>query len=367
MRTRKGKGIDSTVDDVTGVKQAKPIKNSISDQINAGFSGESDRQIEEKEYYSHLASEALSEITPSKLQEITDGDMEKLLNVSLEKFYEDLKHASGNQDLKREYFEEQARELREALVSSEQAEEYLSKLGIENTVENIIAADAMIDEGYKPYKEGYGRRKVLAQERQKEFEETLGAIEDSVGEKQELNARCEQAEKFLEEILTKSYEQADISFEDLGKLRKLGQGIHLEGMLRQSRSYDIPILAGDGITSLNLTIIHGADESGKIQISMEDEKFGNISIDLKVSGGNIKGLVLCDQRQGFETLQAQGSTLEKDLTTAGYSVKNISYGMDFKSRNELLSGGTNQQEADTSQLYQISKILVRSVTAAIRE
>lgn len=367
VRTRKGKGIDSTVDDVTGVKQAKPIKNSISDQINAGFSGESDRQIEEKEYYSHLASEALSEITPSKLQEITDGDMEKLLNVSLEKFYEDLKHASGNQDLKREYFEEQARELREALVSSEQAEEYLSKLGIENTVENIIAADAMIDEGYKPYKEGYGRRKVLAQERQKEFEETLGAIEDSVGEEQELNARCEQAEKFLEEILTKSYEQADISFEDLGKLRKLGQGIHLEGMLRQSRSYDIPILAGDGITSLNLTIIHGADESGKIQISMEDEKFGNISIDLKVSGGNIKGLVLCDQRQGFETLQAQGSTLEKDLTTAGYSVKNISYGMDFKSRNELLSGGTNQQEADTSQLYQISKILVRSVTAAIRE
>lgn len=367
VRTRKGKGVDSTVDDVTGVKQAKPVGNSISDQINAGFAGETGRQAEEKAYYSHLASDALSEITPSKLQEVTDGDMERLLNVSLERFCEDLKQASGNQDIKREYFEEQAEELCEALTSGGQAEEYLSKLGIKNTVENIIAAGAILEEGYKPCKEAYGRRKVLPQERQEELEEAFAEIEEAVGEEEELNARCEEAEKFMEEILTKSYEQADISFEDLSKLRKLGQGIHLEGMLRQSRSYDIPIVAGDGITSLNLTIIHGSEESGKIQISMEDERFGNIAVDVKVSGQKIKGLVLCNQRQGFEALQEQGSALEQDLANAGYSVKNISYGMDFKSRNELLNAGTHRQEADTSQLYQISKILVRSVTAVIRK
>ena len=88
---------------------------------------------------------------------------------------------------------------------------------------------------------------------------------------------------------------------------------------------------------------------------------------MKVSGQKIKGLVLCNQRQGFEALQEQGSALEQDLANAGYSVKNISYGMDFKSRNELLNAGTHRQEADTSQLYQISKILVRSVTAVIRK
>jgi hypothetical protein len=367
VRTRKGKGIDSKVDDVTGVKQAKTMQNSITDQIHAGFTGETGKQVQEKSYYSHLASEALSELTPSKLQEITDGDMEKLLNVSLEKFYEDLKQASGNPDVKREYFDEQAKQLREALTSSEEVEEYLSKLGIKTTVENIMAAGVMLKEGYRPYKDGYERQNILSEERQKELQETFEEVSDSIGDEEALNARLGEAEKFMEEILTKSYEQADISFEDLSKLRKLGRGIHLEGMLRQSRSYDIPILAGDKITSLNLTIIHGADESGKIQISMEDEKFGNISVDLKVSDRNIKGLVLCDQRQGYEALQERGAALEHDLENAGYFVKNISYGMDFRSRNELLNGTAGHQGADTSQLYQISKILVRSVAAVISE
>lgn len=380
VRTQKGKGVNSAVDDVSGVREAKPMRNSITDQINTGFAKGAVRlsdndirsekvsvQSQQKEYYQHLASEAFSELTPSKLQEMTDGDMEKLLNVSLERFYEGLKQTTGNLDLKKGYFEEQAKELREAFVSCEEAETYLSKLQIENTVANIMAASAMLEENYMPYKEGYSRRGVLSKERQKELEEALDAVEDSVGEEEALNTQCEKAEKIMNEILTKSYEQADISFEDLSKLRKLGQGIRLEGMLRQSKSYDIPIRTGDSITSLNLTIIHGSEESGKIQISMEDERFGNISVDMKVSGGQIKGLVLCDQRQGFEALKMQGMTLEAELTNAGYSVKNISYGMDFKSRNELLNENVKNQETDTSQLYQISKILVRSITAVIRE
>ena len=77
--------------------------------------------------------------------------------------------------------------------------------------------------------------------------------------------------------------------------------------------------------------------------------------------------MLCDQRQGFEALQEQKELLENSLEDAGYQVKNISYGMDFKSRNELLSETERSGMADTEQLYQIAKIIVRSVTAVIQE
>ncbi len=385
VRTKKGRGIDAAVDDVTGVKEASYARNSITDQISAGFAGrtvgraeqdtgakdggadEAGQEAQQREYYRHIAAEAFSGLTPSKLQQMTDGDMQRLLNVSLEKFYEELKQASGGRDIQREYFEEQARELREALANSGAAEEYLTRLQVEGTAGNIIAAEAMLEEGYMPYREAYRRRNVLSEERQEELDETIDLVEEAIGDEAELDAQCERAEKIMHEILTKSYEQADISIEDLSKLRKLGHGLRLEGMLRQSRSYDIPIRTGDGITNLNLTIIHGAEESGRIQVSMEDEKFGNISAELKVADGKIKGLVLCDQRQGFETLQSRGNVLEESLADAGYSVKNISYGMDFKSRNELLNERVNEQEADTGKLYQISKILVRAVMAAIRE
>jgi len=355
-RTRKKAGIDSVMDDTKGMNEGSRVKNSITDQINDGFSG----------YYAHKAQEALSEVTPSALKEMTDGDMQQLLHTSLEKFCEDLKQTSGNPKLQKEYFEEMARELRETLGSSEETQEYLSKLHIPQTVENLLAATEVLQEHYIPYKECFERRKVLPKEQQQEFEEIMDSMEESVGEKENLMAQCEKAEKIMGEILTKSYEKADINFEDLSKLRKLGQGIHLQGALWRSQSYDIPIQTGDTVTSLNLTLIHGSEESGKIQISMEDERFGNISMDFKVTGGRIKGLVLCDRRQGFEALQGQKDTLEASLENAGYQIKNISYGMDFKERNELLNEKVQNRETDTAQLYQVAKVLVRSVAAVVR-
>lgn len=366
VRTRKGKGINFKVDDTSGIQESKGMRNSITDQINAGFSQATAEQSQQTEYYRHIAEQALAEMTPSKLQEMTDGDMERLLGTSLEAFYEDLKQASGNQEIKQEFFEEQAKLIREQAAVSQDAEEYLAKLQVDNTISNILAAKAVLEEGYVPYKEGYARKKVLPEERQKEFEEAVDAIADSIEDEKALAGQCEKAEKIMSEILTKSYEQADINLEELSRLRVLGRGIRLQGAFRQSRSYEIPIRTGDTITSLNLTLVHGAGESGKIQISMEHEAFGNVSMDMKVTDDQIKGLVLCDRRQGFETLQEQKESLETNLTDAGYQVKNISYGMDFKSRNELLNERAGDQAADTSRLYQAAKILVQSVTSVMR-
>lgn len=365
VRTRKGKGINSKVDDTSGIQESKGMRNSITEQINIGFSQAATTQGEQTEYYRHIAEQALSELTPSKLQELTDGEMERLLGTSLEAFYEDLKQASGNREIRQEFFEEQAKLVREQAASSQDAEEYLAKLQVDNTISNILAARAVLEEGYAPYQEGYARKKVLSEERQKEFEEAVDAIADSIGDEEALAGQCEKAEKIMSEILTKSYEQADINLEELSRLRVLGRGIRLQGAFRQSRSYEIPIRTGDTVTSLNLTLIHGAGESGKIQISMEHEVFGNISMDMKVMDDQVKGLVLCDRRQGFDTLQEQKESLEASLMDAGYQVKNISYGMDFKSRNELLNERAEGQAADTSRLYQAAKILVQSVTAVI--
>ena len=142
--------------------------------------------------------------------------------------------------------------------------------------------------------------------------------------------------------------------------------MHFIGAIRQEKSYDISIRTEDGITSLNLTIIRGAKESGKIQISMEDEVFGDVSIEFKVSQDTVQGLILCDQRQGFEMLKDQREALENNLIQAGYQVRDISYGMDFKSRNEMLKEKITQGQADTGSLYRVSKILVRSVVTAMK-
>lgn len=368
-RIRKGNGIDSKVDDSAGFREVIRTKESITEQIARGFSEQEQNysQLSQAQYYQNLVEESLEELTPGKLSEITDGDMEKLLDVSVEKFFEELKNAPGNQQVKREYYDTLAKEVREQMQSSVEAQEYLAKLQIPDTVGNIMAVQTMLEGQGDVYQEVYRRRNVLPREERQELDDVMDSFEEAVGEEPILREKCEKAEKMMQEVLTKSYEQADISFEDLQILRQLGRGIRLRGAMRESRSYDIPIRTGDTVTSLNLTIIHGADESGRIQISMEDEAYGNISLDFKVSAGGVKGFVLCDERMGFEALQMQGETLQQTLENAGYQVKNISYGMDFKSRNELLNSQIDKKDADTAQLYQISKMLVRYVKAVITE
>lgn len=358
-RTRKGNGVNTVVDETHGFTEKINTRESITDQIEKGFSA--------NEYYQSLMEATIDRITPEKLQEITDGDMESLLDMSVEHLWEKVKQASDNKELKKEYFEEQAKEIRETFSENEEVQTYLSNLNVSDTLEHVIAAKNIIEGGYVTYKEAYNRKWVLEKEEQEELDEVIEDIGDSIDDEGLLDAQCKKAEKIMEDVLAKSYEQADITIEDLNNLKQLSRGMHFTSAIRQSKSYDIPIKTGDSVTSLNLTIIRGADESGKIQISMEDEEFGDVSMEFKVSGSDVKGLVLCNQRQGYESLQDQKDTLTQNLVQAGYQVKNISYGMDFKSRNEMLSEKVSKEQADTQSLYQVSKLLVRSVVTAMKE
>lgn len=373
-RTRKKNGLDAIVDDNRELVGAAATGNSITDQIETGFAPDANQEQyqsqeenrQEIKYYQELLSKSLDEISPEKIQKITDGDVEKLLDVSVETFLEQLQRETGNAELKREFYEEQAREIREGLEESQQAQEYLEKLNIEPTISNLLAAKDMLKEKMDPYREGYKRKNVLEKKTQDTLEQALTDTVESVDEPQEFMAQCEKNEKIMEDILTKSYEQADITIEDLKNLRRLGRGIHLQGALRRSQSYDIPIKTGDSITSLNLTIVNGTDESGKIHIHMEDDIFGNISMDFKAGKDSVKGLILCDQRDTFEKMQNQNASIEKEVEKLGYEVKNISYGMDFKSRNDFTSV-QKEETIPTRGLYRIAKVLVRAVAEVVKE
>ena len=298
---------------------------------------------------------------------MADGDMQRLLNTSVERFSEELKRSGGNQEIRKAYYEAVAEEIRDGLKNTEAAEELLAKLSIPETVENLMAANEVLRGRDNVYSEIYSRKKLLEKHREEELEEVVDEIPEAVDSPEDLERNCEQAEKIMQEVLTKSYESADIKFEDLQRLRQLGRGIRLQAAFRASKSYDIPIRTGDTITSLNLTIIRGADETGKVQVSMDDERFGSVSLDFKVSAdSSVKGLVLCSERQGFEILKEQQKDMEAAVEHAGFSVKNISYGMDFKSRNELLDE-SGQRGTDTGELYRLAKALVRQLTNVIQK
>ena len=384
VRTMKGNGIDAKIDDsFGGLTDLQYSGQNITQQLEQGFGGTSAQSDAKKEngssqqYYEQLASKAMDIITPSAVQQISDGDMEKMLNTSLEKFKEQLEGAAGNPQLERTMYEELAGQLREVSEKSRQAAKYLNQMDVPATLANLQAAEMLLEQGYDVQKEAFGKRKLLSEEEQKEYEAQIADMPEGLESAEAMADHCRRLEGYLEKILKRAYEQKEVSSLDLRNLKLFGQGIQLQGQLAGRHCYDIPIMTGDTVTSLNVTLIQGTEENGKVQINItslqqqkrEEEAFidyGNISMEFKVSAGEIKGLILCDSRIGYDRLCQEKDNLTGILKEKGFQVKNLSYGMDYQSRSDM-TGGAGGEKTPTAQLYQVAKVMVQHTMQIITE
>lgn len=351
VRTRKKHGVDAKVDDANGARERAGGDNSITDQIDTAF-------------YREKAGEALQSLTPAKLQEIAGGVTDELLGQTLEAATEKLQDAEGTPELLDEYYEEQAEKLRDTIAQADAAKAFLQGAGLPDTVENIQAAQRMLQEG-SVIKELYGRRQMLSEEEREECEELLEEIPESVESREALTEKCQRAEQFMEEILAKSAERADITYSDRQELKGVRQMLLLQHSLTLRQNYEIPLQTGDTITRMNLTIREDAEDAGKVQVSIQEPV--QVSMDLRIQNGQVKGLILCDDRSGFETLSGLAEPFQKALEEIGCSVKNISYGMDFRIKNDSAAHEAKQGQTDTKLLYQAAKVMVRYVSDAVKK
>jgi len=365
VRSIKGSGIDVEVDNDYGrleslVYHSKPITM----QLDSGFNPDNrdNGQDSGNRYYQGLVSEAIDNITPDSVNEMSDGDMEKILDTSLEKFAEEMKSRSPENKLMREYYDKQAEEVRDMMQNRAEADLYLANMQIPVTVASLGAAIQMIKEGYSPVKECYNRRNILGEKEKKEFEETADNMAESLDSEESIKSECEKARKYMEEILSRSYCEPDITSDELMKLKSLGRGIQLHGMMAGRRSYDIPVITGDTVTNMNVTILSGQDDKGKVRISISNANEDgngqnlNISAEFKISGSAVKGIVSCSNREAYEMVKESSMELKENMADAGFEVKNISCSLGTPRGgipDEKINLGNN---ASTSVLYKAAKI-----------
>lgn len=389
VRTMKNQGIDKKIDDdFGGLKELNYMASSITEQIDTGFNAAdmssdsskdgADSNASQKDntagrYFDTLVSDTLDEISPSKLSEISDGGVEKMLDTSLEMFAQQVKEADTDKNTEKAYYDKKAEDLRNVESESAEAKNMLSELEIPATIENIEAAVNYIENSYSPLKESYKRKNVLDDDEQAEFDEVIDSVADALGSEESIQKKCKQAEKYMEDILNKSYEKPDADYEDLEKLRTLSKGISLNMFMTERRSYDIPIKTGDTITNMNVTLIANGDEKGKVKVSIsgndtdsdEFSALGDVSVELKVTGDALKGYVFAGERHGYELLKDSSEMLLEGLKAGGFDVKNISYGMNRVSGTGGFAVG--ESDADTSKLYKAAKIVTAHLVSVIKQ
>lgn len=366
VRTEKRKGVDAHIDDdFGGLSDLRYTSKNITQQIDNAFSGKEfsgdSSSDSTRQYYERLSRQIMNEMAPAALREISDGDMEQLLDHSLERLQEQLKQAEGSQETQQRLYEQLASQLRETVEQSQESIRYLEQMGLPDTINNIQAAHQLICQNYDVYHEIHERRRDVSGEEQDELRQSMEEIPDSLDQEDMLLQSYDRLGKSMEKILEHSYEKEMITSDELRGLKQLRTGMIFQSSRAGRYSYDVPVVTGDQVTTMNVTLIQGEEDTGRVQIYMD-----NISAEFRVQQGEIKGLVLCDDREGYDTLSGNGEKLTQALQQDGYNVKNISYSMNHRSRVEAMTAKAGEK-VPSSSLYRIAKTVVRYVMDTMKQ
>ena len=183
-----------------------------------------------------------------------------------------------------------------------------------------------------------------------------------------MQAKYDAVEAKVTQLIEKEYQNQveEESSRRIEELRIFTNGIALAKRLSHQECYQIPIRTGEQITTISLTLRNGNLDNGKVQISMESERYGKLNSEFTVKNAMIKGFILCDSREGFRPMNAATGQLTKELEELGLSVGQISVGFDeviFEQNQGLDS--TKNIKASTRQLYQVAKVVVKTISRAV--
>lgn len=360
VRVRKVQGVDFKADESMGALESLTWeKASISTQL-AGFeSGAfSGQEKEESRRQEQMVEELLSQMTPSQVHSVFSrekSELDKKLDLSLERFYEQVKEAEGKEAdaVNEAYLARNAEEAVKTYKNSQEETLFLNSLHQPATLQNLMGAGLLYGKGRKLFQEllenAEEKKEALASRAEKLLEHFTGKEEAGAAYEELLD----EAEKMLPEPEAINIQER----------KQLSCGLSLAGKLAREEHYTIPLFIGESLTTVNLTIAKDREEGGRVHIQMEREHLGNLVADFSIHNGKVNGSVLGDSEDGVSWLRRQEESFTKNIEMLGLEVNNLAFGTD-KNIDRLFAGMEEQQKADTADLYRVAKAFIGCCQAA---
>lgn len=362
VRTQKSSGIDETIEYQNNeTVHSGGYTNNIVNQIQTAFSSNQKNSSQQgmvtyealRNYATHVIGELKNKITPDFVEMINNE--QQIGNIAIDQLENRLNEV---REETLDYEADMVEKIRSlAAYDTMKSIQLLQKNQIDVTISNLFAANYLLDPSVELYDEVkkmlYGDEKINS---------TLDSIVDAIGDETSLNKAFSQMEQQIQNMLDYKAEGDEMTYEDLSKLRQIGKSISLVSRLSNNRQYEIPIMTGDSISTMRLTIVQNTNESGNVKIQMETHNFGFIYVDMSIQEGKLSGIIVCDSKDSLEQLQAQETTLSETLEKQGVHVKSLKFTLN---RYQQLASHMNDTVAEstssTKTLYQVAKSCVEVI------
>lgn len=369
IRTTKSGGIQAAVDDdFGGVSAAKTDTIPMEDQINAGFS-QSDadtgsenpysKQQKAEQYYNTLIQQVMENIEPEKLSKIQNVNN---YNISLENFAQQLKNLPANEEVAEQFYQEKMQQLKQARTIESNVMKMLLDFDQPVTVNNLVAADSLMNERGKMIKRLMEEvKKSPKKNKEKEIMDAAERVTDGLISKEAAQAAYENLVTTESEFVEEAMEEENLEYVDVRSLKLLHQEIQLTRTLSREENYEIPVEIKDEITSINLKIIRGDNVDGNVSITMESEAYGKIAASFHVKADRITGFMVSDTEQGYTFLRSMDREIKLGMAGESYRVTKLNYAksdsVDLNQFSEIKKA-EGESKVSTKALYQCAKAFI---------
>lgn len=334
VKTKKSGGIDVTVDESFGeIEELNQNGETVQEQV---------------EYYRRLSRTVLENAAP---EDFADG------TVSLEKLSEMVQEDQGENHS--DYVKEKYEQFLETVQNPEECIAFLEANSQEVTMETMMAAEQILNNGSwnQFYKKLDGKDRETFTSEADELMDKMD--EDSFGE-----AYSEFTDKVQDIVQDVKRNDTD-SFVDVSLLKLVGSSLQLTGSLSRQENYNIPMLMGDQIGNVNVTVQHKDETGGKVEISYSSPVMGEVQAQLAVKDGEIKGFITTDNQPGLEMIRSEKDAMTNGFEALGFQVKQVDYSIFSNNRLNRMTG-TEAGDISTKQLLQTAKVFIGTLSAIER-
>ena len=357
IRSRKGQNMDVRVDDALGVTETRTEpENSISAQIERGFSENFDQNTrEETIYQKNLAGQVLNAIEPEKLAEITNE--KDIWDMNLEELLDAMRQAPVDEELESRYRKEEMQRIADYRQVEDNVIAQLEAYDIPRTFRNLSAMEGIL-QGQQ-----FKQLLKLDEDETEGIKQMFDNVIEASEEEESIQDAYEQLEQKAKALTEQVISEENVTSLDVRSMRTLYSQFRILGQMSRQEKYFVPLETEDGFTGVNLTILHQRNNQGKVQVSMETELLGMVKAEFYVNNQRISGYVASDSADGLERLRSGDVSLLSDLSELQENVQ-IEYVKEEKLEGFKPERGEGEKVL-TKELYGVAKSFLKNLKSLV--
>ncbi len=287
-----------------------------------------------------------------------------------------LTEMSYSEEAAKEYAGTELEQLRQAANTDEAAIEMLIRGQLPRSAGNLLAAQALADRTYNPFKEWKMKKTQLSenlQDKVAEQEVEENDLVECLDDKETFRMQYQNLiDSVKEEVQEVSLQQAENEL-DVRGLKLLHKQFAVAGSLAREEEYVFPMYVGEELTKVHLTLNHGGEEKGTVSVSVALSSEETVEGHFHAENGKITGFLVGNtdltvtklERVADKFIDVVSKETENEWSIDALPVvsRQETQMLHRKqaSANREVAGEENYKDVDNTELYRIAKVFLEAV------